>query len=252
LWTRSGEKKYGTMETIKILSTKKLNFSQVITSGTKLFAIEEIDFISIHQIETEQKKKEIRNWLSSDKKFFVFTSANAVDVVKAVKETAGYYHDDRTIFTISGKTSQAAAKLFPQDRIIKADNAAALAAVIELYKAREVVFFCGNKRREELPDVLTEHGISVHEVVVYETTEKPVKLDKTYDAILFFSPSGVHSFFSVNELAANTTCFAIGKTTATILHDYNCNEVIIADKPTQESIMDAVKKYFNQSIARNE
>ena len=58
-----------------------------------------------------------------------------------------------------------------------------------------VTFFCGNQRRDTLPDKVRAAGIKVEELVVYETVELPLKVTDHYDAILFYSPSGVRSFF---------------------------------------------------------
>jgi uroporphyrinogen-III synthase len=240
------------METIKILSTKELHPSLVASVVKNGIFVDETPFISIHPILTEQKKKEIYKWISSAKNFFVFTSANAVDTIRRLHIPAFAHLAGRIIFTISGKTSKEAAKLFPDDRIVIADNAAALADMILMYKTKEIVFFCGDRRRDELPDLLAGHHIHVHEVIVYETREVPVQIETNYDAVLFFSPSGVNSFFSVNELQRGTKCFAIGNTTADMIRDYTDNEIIVADKPTPDSILEAVKKYFNKSIARNE
>jgi uroporphyrinogen-III synthase len=240
------------METIKILSTKELHPSLTASAENNGISIEQRAFISIHPIETEQKRKEIHKWIMSDKKFFVFTSVNAVHSVKAANLEMPMHISGRIIFTIAGKTSQEAAKLFPQDRIVVADNAAALAATVLLYKVKEVIFFCGDKRRDELPDLLERQQVIVHEVIVYETQEEPGQVQDHYDAVLFFSPSGVSSFFSANELKPAVTCFAIGNTTADTIRDFTVNGIIVADQPTQASIIDAVKKHFNKSIARNE
>lgn len=60
---------------------------------------------------------------------------------------------------------------------------------------RKIVFFCGNKRLQTIPEKLANNGIAVEEVIVYETIETAANIKKQYDGILFYSPSAVQSFF---------------------------------------------------------
>jgi len=94
-------------------------------------------------------------------------------------------------------------------------------------------FFCGSIRREELPEVLRENHIHWEEHVVYETILNPKEFQQEFDGVLFFSPSGVESFFSNNKLSG-ATAFCIGSTTAKALEKYTQN-IIIANKPSIEN-----------------
>lgn len=127
-----------------------------------------------------------------------------------------------------------------------ANTARALAGTIIGHGVQEVVFFCGNRRRDELPRLLQEHGIGVHEITVYETRDIPAPALADPDAILFFSPSAVGSFFSVNSIGPKTVCFAIGSTTAAAIADYTDNKIITPelDRHSQDMIMASVEFYF--------
>jgi uroporphyrinogen-III synthase len=107
----------------------------------------------------------------------------------------------------------------------------------------EIIFFCSNKRRDELPDILSEAGVRVYEIVVYETIETPF-ITEAVDGILFFSPSAVQSFFSMNQPGAGTVCFAIGETTAAAISERTSHQVITSEDPSQESMMARVESYF--------
>ncbi len=89
----------------------------------------------------------------------------------------------------------------------------------------------------------------VHEVVVYETVETPTVAADDIDAILFFSPSAVKSFFSVNQLKSGAICFAIGATTAAAVKEYSGNKVFISEAPTQEALLDLIIKTYQVSKA---
>jgi uroporphyrinogen-III synthase len=112
-------------------------------------------------------------------------------------------------------------------------------------RTSSVVFFCGNIRRDELPDMLRSHNISVEEIIVYETVETPAILEEEYDGILFLSPSSVKSFFSNNTLPKHTICFAIGGTTGKALEDVTDNRIIESPVPSMNMLVQTAIFYFD-------
>ena len=75
---------------------------------------------------------------------------------------------------------------------------------------------------------------------------KPSKaFKKNYDGILFFSPSAVNSFFSLNKINEQTQIFAIGKTTADAIHKHTKREITIAEIPSEENMVDQVIANFS-------
>ena len=125
-----------------------------------------------------------------------------------------------------------------------AKNAALLADVIaENNDGSKITFFCGNRRLEDLPRLLKEKNIEVDEVVVYNTELVPQKIVDDYDAVAFFSPSAVESFFTDNTLKKNIVCFSVGKTTTEAIRKHTGNNVITSDKPTEESIIELAVKH---------
>jgi len=176
------------MAKYKVLSTKKLEPSLLKQAREKDIEIIEQEFISVKPIRSPEKLKEIIRYAESGKQFIVFTSANAVEAVDKYMHVGDtYYVIAWKMFCLSGKTKQAIlnAEFLEKDVICEAENATALAGKIIEQKVGQVVFFCGNKRRDELPSILRNAGITVHEVVVYETVETPVAVRDTIDGILF-------------------------------------------------------------------
>ena len=110
------------------------------------------------------------------------------------------------------------------------------------FKEKEFLYICGSMRREELPKILKKEKISIKELEVYTTSLSPKKFNRTFEGVLFFSPSGVKSFCKENDLNSSTA-FCIGETTAAEAKKYT-QHIIIANKPSIENvIVQAVKKY---------
>lgn len=177
--------------------------------------------------------------------FIVFTSAKAVEAVVANLETHPLHW---RFFCISQATRKMVHKYFGGSAIAATANSAGELAkeIINWGVTDDLLFFCGDHRRDELPDRIRESGRKVKEIVVYETILTPVKINQPYDGILFFSPSAVQSFFSMNQLPPETILFSIGHTTAAELENNTTNKIIIADKPEKEELLKKVIEYFNK------
>ena len=174
-----------TRQPIYLLSTGILSERLVKEAAERGVVLDGMSFIAIEYMDTKTLIPEIA----------VFTSVNAVDAV------GRWVHEkpDWKVYCISGATYEAVVRLFGENSVVgKAASAAELAALIrhrEVAKREEIVFFCGDQRRDELP------SLGVTEKVVYRTVLTPHKAERNYDGIAFFSPSAVESFFSVNVVA---------------------------------------------------
>ncbi len=116
-----------------------------------------------------------------------------------------------------------------------------LAGIItDKYSEENFTFFCGNRRREELPLLLKENNVVFTEVEVYRTHLDPVTFEQKFDGIMFFSPSGVKSYISANVLNGSLA-FCIGNTTATEAGKHTKN-LITAAKPSIENVIVQVVK----------
>ena len=173
--------------------------------------------------------------------------------MNAVEAVAGHLSKEKPdwkIYCIGITTNKLVKKKFGENSVIgTATNAAELAGlIVEERNSNKLSFFCGDQRREELPNILRNNGIRVNEVIVYQT--KPVLniIEKVYDGILFFSPSAANSFFSTNKLPSPTLVFAIGTTTAKELKQLTNNEIIISDEPGKENLVNKMIQFFSSKI----
>jgi uroporphyrinogen-III synthase len=206
-----------------------------------------VSFIKTEAIQSIEVQQEIEQALLQEATV-VFTSRNAIEAVAA--ELKDEENDPVTIewniYCVGDKTAELAGKYFGEEKIYgSADNAEELAElIIEEDITDEVIFFCGDQRRDELPDTLRNNNIEVNEIVVYQTVIVPQKITTSYDGILFYSPSGAEGFFSVNKIDNKTILFAIGNTTSNAIRKYSDNKIIIGKSPDKEQMIKEVVNYF--------
>jgi uroporphyrinogen-III synthase len=245
-----------TASSIHILSTRPLEPGLLDQAARKNIRIDILSFIETESVRDSTLTHRIR-LLGPQALTAVFTSTNAVDAVASHLETitVGNSVSDSggttsnlpwRIFCIGAATRRLVeARFGPQSVAGIAPSAAALAEVILNHPPPEVFFFCGDQRREELPKRLAAAGVHVHELVVYETIQAPHKVVGSYDGIIFFSPSAVHSFFSLNSTSEKTILFAIGTTTADTIRTYVKNPVITSTVPEKESLVRQMIGYYD-------
>ena len=216
----------------RILSTKKL--SKALKN--KLFDAK-IELVEKNFIQTKAVVFETPQLNA----FLVFTSKEAV---KSVLKSKTKNVLSKSCLCVGSKT-----KSFLEKKgftvLESADYAEELIQIIESkYKTNSFTFFCGNIRRNTIPDFFQQNKIAYNEIVVYETILKPRQIKKSFDGVLFYSPSGVNSFLEKNSLE-NKTCFCIGTTTAKALENKTKN-IIIASQPTVENVINEVIHYYKR------
>lgn len=228
---------------IHILCTRPVEKTQVEKAKQKGISLESFSFIETEAIQNIEIQQEIE-WASVEETTVVFTSMNAVESVTAMLDG---FVPSWSIYCMGHKTKQLVTEYFGEQAITgTADNASELAnKIIENEEPEDVIFFCGNQRREELPVKLRAHHVNVNEIVVYETIQIEHTIDKVYDGILFFSPSAVESFFRKNTLSEKTVAFAIGNTTATTIHRYCPNKIMISEQPGKDELIEQAMEYFS-------
>jgi len=169
-----------------------------------------------------------------------------MNAVEAIANELNEQHPGWRIYSIGNTTKQLIKRYFGEEAIAgTADSAAELAEIIvEEDDSNELFFFCGDQRRDELPDILRNNNIQVNEIVVYQTIPVKHKIENSYHGILFFSPSAVESFFRNNKVVDQTILFAIGNTTATKIKKYTNNKIIVGDEPGKENLVMEMIKYY--------
>lgn len=212
------------METI--ISTKILTQAQ--KALLKGFNLIDYNAIGIEKIDVEMMVPAIKNAIVTSQNSAQFIIEKSIAVEK--------------VFCVGLKTKQL---LIENDYqvVVAAENAMDLANIIvEKFKTLNFIFFCGNKRRSELPNTLLANNVSFQEQVVYRTVFHAKKIENDIVGVLFFSPSGVESYMLKNDLK-NTIAFCIGTTTKNAAKKYT-NSILVASETTIESTIRLALQYL--------
>lgn len=108
-------------------------------------------------------------------------------------------------------------------------------------KVSKVTYISGSLDKGRLSKQLIENKVDINTLVVYNTRFTPHVVNESYSVIIYFSPSAIDSFLSVNQLR-DVPCFCIGSTTGTYASEKGYSHIYIPDKPTEE---DLIRKVFN-------
>ena len=220
---------------ICILSTKKLHSNQkqfLLNAG---FSVIEADFIKITFVPFQ---------LKAIPTLLLFTSQNAV---KSVLQNENI----ETLKQIPAVCVGSKTKQLLQENGFKVletqEYAEDLVPVIQQkYNSEQIAFFAGNLRRDVLPNAMQKANISFEEYTVYQNVADPIEIQAETDALLFFSPSGIHSYLQQNTIK-NQTCFCIGTTTAAALNGIT-NNIVIANKQTVENVIIQCINYYSNKL----
>jgi uroporphyrinogen-III synthase len=221
----------------KIIFTKKDLDKKLIskTIGGKIAT----DFIDVIQIEIIKFPSfDLKN------KSLIFTS---IPAVQAFFENGFSINDDFTkkkfnkIYAVGKRTKKyLQQKGFGTFKVKK--NANELSSFIIKNSEKETfLHFCGNITLENLGKNLKKEEIGYEKIVLYHTILKYPEIQKTYDEVVFFSPSGVRSFVKNNTIDGKKI-FSIGKTTSEEIKKYTKEEIFTSEESTLEDLLQLINK----------
>lgn len=233
----------------RILSTKALQDSLRKTAADKGIELRDQPFIDILPVRTPQLEARLRE-VALGGQVLVFTSPNTV------KSVAGYWDNgvQQQIYCLGGATLEVIKEEIPGAEVLGTGaSSLELAKLILAHGGiKNVVFLCGNIRRNELPETLLANNVGVEELVVYETVETPAPLEERFDGVLFFSPSSVRSFFQQNAPDGQTVYFAIGETTGASVREIAGRQPVIGAEASVPALVQTAIDYFDNINNSNE
>jgi uroporphyrinogen-III synthase len=170
----------------------------------------------------------------------IITSQTTVDLVKELKISQ--------CFCVGQNTAEKLKALGFKVEVI-AKNAKELAKyIVDNYADSSFDFFGSLKRRPELSNLLEHFKVELNEIFVYDTVKTPKKFNRSFDAVLCFSPSGVESFFEANPLSkAKIVC--IGHSTANTARIFS-ESVFISNSTSIESVIVKTVKLLKPKKSR--
>ena len=212
-----------------VLSTKILTDTQ-----KELFQNSGMDVLDYDAISIEFLDFEAPQFVKNG----IFTSQNAVRSIlcKNIQISNAFCIGEKTkqLLEENGQKVVKMSEYAPEMAIFIQNN----------YQNEEFYFFCGNRRKEEIPSSFKISKNTLFELKTYKTDLNSVKFDQKWDGILFFSPSGVQSYTIKNSLGI-TSVFCVGKTTAEEAKLHIKSPIYIADDTTIESVIEKAINTLN-------
>jgi uroporphyrinogen-III synthase len=214
----------------QIWSTKSLNERQQSYALNLGLQIKEVALTKIKHLEFPKELTPAEAW--------IFTSQNAV------KNLA--FNNFEGIIYASGKLTAKALQEKGFETISgEEETALSLAEKIAKDGIKSALFFCGNMRRNELPQYLAKKGVQLKEEVVYHTLLDPKMINaQKGDALFFMSPSAVESYAMINEFSTNFDYYCIGETTAKALQNKGIQKSYTAAEASFEAML---KQYTTEN-----
>ena len=220
----------------RIWITKSLNERQRTYAQNLGLQIKEVALTKIHHIDFPKEIPEAEAW--------IFTSQNAV---KNILRQAQYYKGDfpGTVYASGKQTAKALQEKGFATKSAADETALSLAETIVEDGIKSALFFCGNMRRNELPEYLAKKGIQLKEEVVYHTLLEPKMIHaQKGDALFFMSPSAVVAYAMINELNTEIDYYSIGETTSNALRKKGIQKSYIAAEASFEAML---KQYTTEN-----
>ena len=206
------------------------------------FSYDFVEMIKINPLEVEAF--DLRD------KSLIFTSVNAVDCFFSNDFQPNENFAERNfnkIYAVGLMTKKRLRKFgFGTFKVTK--NAKELAEfILENSSKEKFLHFCGNLALNVLNNALPLQNISYKKISVYETELLFPTISTKYDAVCFFSPSGVRSFAKFNSLD-DIQIFSIGQTTTKELQKLTKNPVITSSESNIDDLLHLISSHYSTEV----
>lgn len=177
----------------------------------------------------------------------IFTSISAVDSFFAngfVPNENFRDKDFNKIYAVGLKTKKELRKHgYGTFKVVR--NGATLSDFILKNSAYEkFLHFCGNLALDVLDKSLPLQNIFYKKIPVYDTVLLYPKITDNYDAVCFFSPSGVRSFAKFNSFEGKKI-FSIGETTTAEIRKFTQEKIFTSERNTLEDLLGILVRNLN-------
>lgn len=184
----------------------------------------------------------------------ILTSRNAVDhFFRIAAEMRVVIPDTLKYFCISESTAFYLQKyvVYRKRKIFYGKGTITdLMEVMKKHKKDKFLLPCSDIHKQDMPDVLDQHGIDYTKAIIYRTVASDLSdlADVNYDMLVFFSPSGITSLLkNFPKFKQKDTRIAVfGPTTAQAVVDAELKIDVQAPIPEAPSMTMAIELYLKK------
>lgn len=223
-----------------ILSTKKLTPDQKALISNEVTTVIDRDYIRLKPVSQEEER--LINFVRNlDAKFqLIVTSKQAIPAISQMN----LERCDK-ILVVGQKVFNAMTQFVEASRIRVFDQAENLITNLD-QNTNHIIYPCSSRRLKTIPNYADQLGSKIEEFHVYHTQLIPFRIDQAIDYMLFFSPSGVESYYKSN-MARGERAIAIGPTTALALEAQGI-ETIISTKRSVDGVIETLNEQIRHNI----
>ena len=210
-------------------------------------------FIETQPLSLQEFRKQKINIL--DHTAIIFTSKKAIDHFFALCKLGRIEMPaDTKYFCVAEQTANYLQKFITirKRKIFSGEKTATdLFPLLKKHKNEKFLFPCSNVRKDEIPEFFTKNGYQFAEMTLYNTVTSDLSdlADVNYDALVFYSPSGIHSLFAnfPDFKQNNTRIAAFGPTTSAAVQKAALILDIEAPQPNAPSMTGALDMYIKRA-----
>ena len=230
------------MSTPTILSTKALQPAQRSRLLAASFSVQSYNAVAAEALTFDMPAAPFQG---------IFTSQNAVAAFLSHEHLSTALPILEGVYCVGERSAQ---KLRKKGVLVHAvaDSAADLEKILfsgrYALESSPLYYFCGNRHLPTLPNAFKAAKRPLNIRIVYETNGVEKAFDRPFEALFFFSPSGVAAFTENNKIG-DAFVVAIGPTTAQAVAAHT-KQYVVAKKPSFAHMLSALRAHYPKKDKR--
>ncbi|MDA9252960.1 uroporphyrinogen-III synthase [Flavobacteriaceae bacterium] len=230
------------MSTPTILSTKALQPAQRSRLLAAGFSVQSYNAVAAEALTFDMPAAPFQG---------IFTSQNAVAAFLSHEHLSTALPILEGVYCVGERSAQ---KLRKKGVLVHAvaDSAADLEKILfsgrYALESSPLYYFCGNRHLLTLPNAFKAAKRPLNIRIVYETNGVEKAFDRPFEALFFFSPSGVAAFTENNKIG-DAFVVAIGPTTAQAVAAHT-KQYVVAKKPSFAHMLSALRAHYPKKDKR--
>lgn len=224
------------MSTPTILSTKALQPAQRSRLLAAGFSVQSYNAVAAEALTFDMPAAPFQG---------IFTSQNAVAAFLSHEHLSTALPILEGVYCVGERSAQ---KLRKKGVLVHAvaDSAADLEKILfsgrYALESSPLYYFCGNRHLLTLPNAFKAAKRPLNIRILYETNGVEKAFDRPFEALFFFSPSGVAAFTENNKIG-DAFVVAIGPTTAQAVAAHS-KQYVVAKKPSFAHMLSALRAHY--------